>query len=86
MYDIDYAHRYLEGLTTAGVAQLIRDRIAKEVTVGQLPALIYEVVEDPDGNDHIMVTVKDYTGKVFNKRTVKLDEFIEMEEEIAVEK
>ena len=74
MYDIDYAHRYLQGLTTTEIAQLIRDQIVKEIAVGQLPALTYEVVEDPNGNAHILVTIKNYTGKVFNKRAVELDE------------
>ncbi len=74
MYNIAYTHRYLEALTTAGIAQLIRDQIVEEIAAGELPALTYEVVEDPDGNDYIEVTIKDYTGKVFNKRAVELDE------------
>ncbi len=75
MYKINYAHRYLEGLTTVEIAQLIRDQIAKEVAVGQLPDLTYEVVVS-EGAAHIEVTVKDYTGKVFNKRAIELDEEI----------
>ena len=74
MYDIDYAHRYLQGLTTAGIAQLIRDQIVEEVAALQLLDLTYEVVEDPDGNPHITVTIQNYTGEVFNKRAVELDE------------
>ncbi len=74
MYNIDYAHRYLKGLTTAGIAQLIREQIVEEVIAGELPALTYEVVEDQNGNDHIEVTIKSYTGEVFNKRAVELDE------------
>jgi hypothetical protein len=74
MYNIDYAHRYLEYLTTAEIARLIRAQIVDEVADGQLPDLTYEVVEDPNGDNHIEVMVKDYTGKVFNKRAVELDE------------